>query len=407
MLFGPLPVVFAEKLRQLLQGHGRDARIFHGRDESPQVGLVHNSVVGYPNFETGNLVYIEIDQEDLLIVRGELEKMGFSVPYREHRPLPGEDYLCPRCDFHSDSPGQCPEHGGELLSFSQWAERKRVTYQRWQRAVAWIFLILLAIGGVMRAWGESVADGEKDDPPVSKLGASNSKAEALSEEENAYLLRHNPFYFAYGNPISKVQVSFKTKLIRKVPLYFAYTQQMFWALNQDSKPFKDLTYNPELFYRFRFEKLGMLKSADVGWAHDSNGKDGDVSRSYNTLYARANLEHEFRRWIFRLSGTASYLHAFDDGNMDIGDYIGPFSVKFSWIQLYDAWIDKSEFAITATSGGKFSQNLDYGGYQFSWSFRLGGVNILPSFYLQYYTGYAESLINYNVYVHAFRGGIIF
>jgi hypothetical protein len=400
MLFGPLPVVFAEKLRQILQAHGRDARIFHSRDDNQQRGLVHNSVVGYPNFETGNLVHIEIEQEDLLIVRGELDKMGFSVPRREHRPIPGEDFLCSLCDFHSDAPGICPRDGQELSSFSDWAEKKRLGNRRWQMIIAWTLLLLLAIGGVLRAWGEEPA-------PVQKILAAPNRSEALNDEDHAYLLRHNPFYFAYGNPISKIQLSFKTQLVRKVPLYFAYTQQMFWALNADSKPFQDLTYNPELFYRFGFEEMGFLKSADVGWAHDSNGKAGADSRSYNTLYARANLEHEFRRWIFRLSGTASYLHAFDDGNEDIGDYIGPFSLKLSWIQLYDAWIDKSEIALTATSGGKFSQNFDYGGYQLSWSFRLGGINLLPSFYFQYYTGYAESLLNYNIYEHAFRGGIMF
>lgn len=250
-------------------------------------------------------------------------------------------------------------------------------------------------------------DDNRDDYAIHQVLQAPNKSAVLADEDHTYLLRHNPFYFAYGNPISKLQLSFRTKLIRKVPLYFAYTQQMFWALQQDSKPFRDLTYNPELFYRLNFEKFGVLKSVDVGWAHNSNGKAGNDSRSYNDLYARMNLEKEFRRWIFRFSAQAAYLHAFDDTNNDIQDYIGPFSVKLSWIQLYDAWIDKSEISISATSGGKFSQNLANGGYQVSWAFRLGGINLLPSFYLQYYTGYAESLLNYNQYVHAFRGGIVF
>ena len=250
---------------------------------------------------------------------------------------------------------------------------------------------------------------DENDGPTERqhLLQSTNKSEALQEDEHAYLLRYNPFYFAYGNPLSKLQVSFRTKLIRRVPLYFAYTQQMFWALQQNSKPFRDLTYNPELFYRFNFKELGWWHSVDVGYAHNSNGKDGDDSRSFNTIYARANFEKEFRRWIFRLSVRAGYLHDFDDTNKNIQTYIGPFSYKLSWIQLYDAWVDKSELAVEAIPGGKWGQNVDNGGYQFSWAFRIGGIDLLPSFYVQYYMGYGETLLNYNQYIHAFRGGVIF
>ncbi len=235
------------------------------------------------------------------------------------------------------------------------------------------------------------------------------KSEALDAEDKEYLLRHNPFYFAYGNPISKIQLSFRTRVHRGVPLYLAYTQRMFWALQQDNKPFKDSIYNPEIFYRFKIAENEWLKDLDFGWLHISNGKGATPQdeRSYNAVYARVNLEKELRRWIFRMSIAGAYLHSFQNTNRDIQDYVGPLSVKFAWIQLYNAWVDKSEFSFEAAPGGKFSQNLGYGGYQISWSFRLGGINLIPSFYLQYYNGFAESLINYDQYVHAFRAGVIF
>lgn len=249
--------------------------------------------------------------------------------------------------------------------------------------------------------------GDDGQAPIQHILQSSNKSEALQEEDQSYLLRYNPFYFAYGNPLSKLQVSFRTKLIRRVPLYFAYTQQMFWALTQNSKPFRDLTYNPEFFYRFNLPNWGWWKSFDVGYAHNSNGKDGNDSRSFNTGYVRGNFEKEFRRWIFRFAVRGGYLHDFDDTNKDIQKYVGPISYKLSWIQLYDAWVDKSELSIEALPGGKFGQNIGDGGYQFSWAFRIGGIDLLPSFYLQYYMGYGETLLNYNQYVHAFRGGIIF
>lgn len=267
-----------------------------------------------------------------------------------------------------------------------------------------ICLLLILISPVLtRAEDKKI----RENRPIEQVLKAPNKGQALEEEDHTYLLRYNPFYFAYGNPLSKLQLSFRTKIVRGLPLYFAYTQQMFWALQQNSKPFRDLTFNPEMFYRFNVENLGWWESLDVGYAHNSNGRAGDDSRSYNTGYVRANFEKEFRRWIFRFSIRGGYMHAFDDTNRDIQTFIGPLSYKLSWIQLYDAWIDKSELALEAIPGGKFGQNIDNGGYQFSWAFRIGGVNLLPSFYVQYYLGYGESLLNYNQYVHAVRAGVMF
>src|SRR4051812_44619775 len=78
------------------------------------------------------------------------------------------------------------------------------------------------------------------------------------QEEQSLLQRHHPFYFAYGQPLSKLQLSFKTPIIKDQPLYFGYTQVMFWALRESSKPFRDLTYNPELFYRLQTHDTGLL-----------------------------------------------------------------------------------------------------------------------------------------------------
>jgi phospholipase A1/A2 len=248
------------------------------------------------------------------------------------------------------------------------------------------------------------AQKNKDQEP--SLADAPDKAQAIADEDHAYLLRHNPFYFAYGNPLSKIQLSFKTKLVKHWPLYFAYTQLMFWELGHSSKPFRDLTFNPELFYRIDTGDH-WLDNLDIGYAHDSNGKAGDVSRSYNEAYVQLNFKKELQNWVAHFSVRGGYLHAFDEGNEDIQTYVGPLTYKLSFVQLYDAWIDKSEFAIQATPGGKFGDNWGKGGYQFSWSFRLGRMNILPSFYVQYYSGYAESLLNYNQNISTFRGGLIF
>ncbi|MGE0762292.1 MAG: phospholipase A [Bdellovibrionales bacterium] len=238
--------------------------------------------------------------------------------------------------------------------------------------------------------------------------AGERKSEQLEQEDEASLQRHFPFYFAYNSHLSKLQISLKTPLVRKVPFYFGYTQLMFWALRDDSRPFRDLTYNPELFYRFKTPRFAPLKYLDFGiYSHNSNGKAGTASRSYNKSYLRAHFEIESSRWVTGFSAQAAHLYAFDPTNKDIQNYIGALSFGVNFIQLFDSWVDKSEVSLQVLPGGKFGTRFDRGGYQLSWSFRLGGLNVVPSFYAQYYHGYAETLLNYNQKADVFRIGFIF
>lgn len=264
------------------------------------------------------------------------------------------------------------------------------------KRIVCIFLFLLGCS--------ALAEGDSAGPKV----ALPKNSHEMDKGEATLLERHYPVYFAYSGHLSKVQLSFKTPLVRNVPVFFGYTQVMFWDLGADSKPFRDLTYNPEIFYRWNLGDKGFLRAIDfIPWSHNSNGKQGQESRSYEKVTVRAHTEYELKRNILRISAQASYLYGFDPTNRDIQDYIGPFSIAISFIQLYSFWIDKGDFTIQASPGGKFANKFSRGGYQFSYSFRLGGINLVPAFYLQYYTGYAETLLNYNKHINEFRGGFIF
>lgn len=242
----------------------------------------------------------------------------------------------------------------------------------------------------------------------SRLDPVENTAEWVDNQDSAVFQRLYPNYFVYGEPLSKLHLSFKTPIFRSLGLYFGYSQYMFWALREESKPFRDLTFNPELFYRWSPRDWGWLTSLDFGvLGHTSNGKRGADSRSIDKHYIRFNFEKEGRRWLTRFSLQGSYLYNFDPTNKDIQDYVGPISVRLSFVQLFDSWIDKSEIAFNAAPGGKFATRWDQGGYQISWSFRVGAIDLIPSFYLQYYYGYAETLLNYDEDVREFRGGVIF
>jgi hypothetical protein len=156
MVFGPLPIVFAEKLRQLLQAEGADGKIFFSAQDVQEAERARNAILNrlpqpYPVFENSHdLVYIDIASKHLLIVRGELEKMGYSVPAKAVAPIPGEDYLCPICDFLGDAPGSCPRDGATLLNYADWTEQKRLRTNRRDRIIAWLILTVMAIAGLLR-----------------------------------------------------------------------------------------------------------------------------------------------------------------------------------------------------------------------------------------------------------------
>lgn len=269
----------------------------------------------------------------------------------------------------------------------------------------WRVFTILALLLSVRLGAESA--NSKDDGEAPLVSTESNKVGKIEREDSEILQRHQPFYFVYGDPTSKLQISFKSPMVRRIPLYFAYTQLMFWALSEESKPFRDLTYNPELFYRIKFPD-SVFQSLDLGiWSHMSNGKGGSDSRSYDKNYARINMEKEFTRWLIKLAIEVGYLHRLDPTNNNIQNYVGPLKVEVRFVQLYNALIDKSEISFTAAPGGRLADRISRGGYQVSWSFRLGRLALVPAFYLQYYNGYAETLLNYDKQVSELRAGVIF
>ncbi len=271
-----------------------------------------------------------------------------------------------------------------------------------------LLMLLIFINNSLYAQEAKTSDSESSSGQIFTAQELKNK-EALEEEDNLNLLRHQPFYFAYGDPSSKVQVSFKYRVVKDVPLYFGYTQIMFWDLRKDSRPFKDSTYNPEFIYTYDFEKKIFLDDIDFGiWEHNSNGKEGDASRSFERAFVRFNFAREYKSFLLKFSTKFGFIYGLDKTNDDIRNYISPLELRLSFIGLYQGWaMDRSSFEIRYFPGGDWAQHWDRGGIELSTSFRFGGWSIIPAFYMQYFSGHAESLINYDQKVDEFRAGFIF
>src|SRR3546814_8016503 len=114
-----------------------------------------------------------------------------------------------------------------------------------------------------------------------------------------------PIYGPDTNSEARIQFSFKYQLFASrraegLPrswrdgLHFGYTQRMFWDLGAYSSPFRNIDFQPELFYLTPSTTLsnGISLRAQGGIRHESNGRDGDASRSITSIYiATRSAEH--------------------------------------------------------------------------------------------------------------------
>jgi phospholipase A1 len=149
-------------------------------------------------------------------------------------------------------------------------------------------------------------------------------------------------------------------------------------------------------FKPQWELLGIVNSTNsLGINHQSNGQSSVLSRSWNRLFATIVLEYGdlgliFTPW-YRIPESDD-----DDDNPDITSYMGHYELGASY-----RWDDHT---FTLTSRNVLESNYHRGSVQFSWSFPLGDWPFLRG-YLQYYSGYGESLIDYNRYVNRLGVGL--
>jgi phospholipase A1 len=190
---------------------------------------------------------------------------------------------------------------------------------------------------------------------------------------------------------AKFQVSFKTRIWttgdRRWGLWAAYTQQSQWQVynGATSRPFRETNYMPEFFVSYRPDvAFGGFhwRLLNAGFNHQSNGRSNPLSRSWNRIFAEVGLERDdlavFARVWYRSKESAG-----KDDNPDITDFYGHGELR----ALY-RW-HRNSFA--AMVRGNVSTRK--GAYQLSWTSPrfLGPLRG----YIQLFSGYGESMIDYN------------
>ena len=195
------------------------------------------------------------------------------------------------------------------------------------------------------------------------------------------------------------QLGFKMKLApavldSPVDLWFGYTQQTFWqAYNKRaSNPIRETNYQPELMAvaPVDFTILGWrARLLNIGIAHQSNGQPSTLSRSWNRVYAQLGLERGDFTVLLRAWQPIGNLA----DNPDIIDWYGHGDLLATY-----RWHEHEFSALL-----RRNWRTERGAVQASWAFPLAGT---LKGYVQLFSGYGDSLINYNVRQQTFGVGVL-
>ncbi|WP_163339028.1 phospholipase A [Desulfopila sp. IMCC35008] len=202
------------------------------------------------------------------------------------------------------------------------------------------------------------------------------------------------------------QLSIKTPLAvdlfdNRLDIFAGYTVNSYWQFYNDdaSSPFRETNHEPEVWLQVRPEKLEILGFSNtvngIGMNHMSNGQGGSLSRSWNRVYGffafeRDNMAFMIKPWM-RIAEDSE-----DDDNPDITDYYGH----------GELWLNYSQQGHTFSfmARNNLESGFSKGAVELGWSFPILDYPYLKG-YIQYFSGYGESLIDYNRYVNRIGVGL--
>lgn len=280
----------------------------------------------------------------------------------------------------------------------------------------------LSVSAVKKSCAEKTTPGKAE----ATVEAPQAKAENEPRKNNLEIAFHNPTYLlgSYNNNLNGTGLGFKNndnevdpgelkfQLSFKVPIsprwclaekdtgqfFAAYTAISFWQiLNADiSRPFRETNHEPEIFFDLtrNEEYFGFIKpSLRIGGSHQSNGRSGDVSRSWNRLYLDFILpKDEFTFHVmpwsrFKEKPDQYVGDPYGDDNPDILAYMGHGELRAEW-----------RINARHTLDLKLRNHKEKGAIELDWTMALPWhVSEKSPFkgYIQYFSGYGESLIDYN------------
>ncbi|NTV09527.1 MAG: phospholipase [Zoogloea sp.] len=203
-----------------------------------------------------------------------------------------------------------------------------------------------------------------------------------------------------NNTEAQYQISFKTKVAERLlgssaSIWVAYTQTSRWQVynHSISRPFRETNYEPEAMVvvpvQSKLELDGWtLKMASLSLNHQSNGRSNPLSRSWNRIVGQLGLEKGddtllLRPW-WRIPEQFQ-----DDDNPRIQDYVGRGEMVYS--RRFSDQVVAVQLRHSLRGGGDSRGSL-----RLDWSLPFPGEETSRlKLHLTAFTGYGESLIDYN------------
>ena len=199
----------------------------------------------------------------------------------------------------------------------------------------------------------------------------------------------------------KFQVSFSQRLTKTVLpwntyLYLFYSQKTMWNVFEESLPLHDINFNPGI----GLSKLIISKGRLIGKAsfiieHESNGRDGEASRSWNkvslsgSVFILPDLMVHGKIWIPIIDG---------QNNKDILSYSGIFQAGLQYLSTNKRWVVDATFVKRRGWNLNFNTTVNVG-------FRLRKQSN-QFLMLHFYDGYGENMLDYNKYHCRLRVGLL-
>jgi len=269
------------------------------------------------------------------------------------------------------------------------------------RLIAFVTTFMVCM--TVPAWGQIVTI-EKSDKQV----ADSIRAEL---DSRPYFSLYKDTYFVGGTVLGgtpteynsdvKFQISFQQRLTKSVLpghtyLYLFYTQKAIWHVFRNSLPFYDLNFNPGIgISKHIIMKNRLLGKLTLLAEHESNGRDGVASRSWNKIslageaYISPYLMAHAKYWIPIVDGQY---------NRDILRYMGIYQAGFQAKSHDDKWV--LDMTLVKRKGWNLNFNtIVQLGYRIN-------HNSNQFIMLQYYNGYGEHMLDYNQYHSRLRIGLL-
>ncbi|WP_249661295.1 phospholipase A [Variovorax sp. PCZ-1] len=219
---------------------------------------------------------------------------------------------------------------------------------------------------------------------------------------------------AYSPSEMKINLSVRTKLASGLlhradqplsdSIWFGYSQQSYWQLFNGtiSRPFRSTDHEPELIYVFGHNRPlpggFTYRMSGAGIVHQSNGQSLPLSRSWNRVYVMAaadKITSQGNHFTLQVKGWQRLPEsAGKDDNPDISNFVGraEFAGRWSFDSGSGADLRTHTLGMTVRHSmrkeGRGSVRLEY-------LRSLGAANSGLRFHTQLFSGYGDSLIDYN------------